>query len=859
MGKQSLTKETSSSDSIPVPVVTQRPSSSSLRVQPWIRWLLLISIGSRILWDISKPRVWHTGGDNGDQWVDALTSHHSQGKKQALFGKRAEKLFLSIPNESSALAASRKYASKPHMAGTAGDLDTAKYFLSLLENELGIDSSHADVPIFPAGSEESRNSTLSIPYLEEPKAWIDVYYPALNSPLEHSLEILGEDGSPVWSAQLEEVSDETDPDAHKHAQTIPTWHGISRGGEAQGKLIYAHFGRKQDYDALVEAGVDFNGSIVLVRYGGNFRGLKVKAAQELGAAAVLIYSDLRDDGTVTVENGYVPYPHGPARNPTSVQRGSVQFLSIYAGDPTTPGYPSYENSTRTEGWSKPTIPSLPISWENAKVLLEEIEKGDEARAVRVVNHVDEKITPIWNTMGVIPGHIKDEVVILGNHRDGRVLGATDPTSGTVSVHETIRGFGALLRKGWKPLRTIVFASWDGEEYGLIGSTEWGEDFADWINKHVVAYVNIDSSTSGSHLGASASPLLAHLLRQTAEEIPHPTSEGRTLWDARHDTGTLFGENLDPEVASMHQEELLAIDSIGVNALGSGSDYTVFLQYIGVPSTNGGFSSTLHDPVYHYHSVFDSQRWQEMYGDPGFYRHVAIAKHIGLQVLRLSGSIVLPFNTTHYSYELESYLDSVEAIASDASFDVDLSPLRNSIHHLQSVSFKLDTEKEGAERNLKKVLKKLKKQYARHRRFRRKLHEIICKVKTIFHKGEQCDSDGFHQREEHEDSRGEEVVNNRHHHLGHRPPRALVKAIKRVQAVNKKLITFERGFISKEGIKDREWYKHLAVAPGKWLGYGATTFPGLTEALTFDRNTTTAVHEANRLKVVIDNIAETIRA
>ncbi|EGO02046.1 hypothetical protein SERLA73DRAFT_86181 [Serpula lacrymans var. lacrymans S7.3] len=483
-------------------------------------------------------------------------------------------------------------------------------------------------------------------------------------------------------------------------------------------------------------------------------------------------------------------------------------------------------------------------------------------------------------MGVIPGHIKDEVVILGNHRDGRVLGATDPTSGTVSVHETIRGFGALLRKGWKPLRTIVFASWDGEEYGLIGSTEWGEDFADWINKHVVAYVNIDSSTSGSHLGASASPLLAHLLRQTAEEIPHPTSEGRTLWDARHDTGTLFGENLDPEVASMHQEELLAIDSIGVNALGSGSDYTVFLQYIGVPSTNGGFSSTLHDPVYHYHSVFDSQRWQEMYGDPGFYRHVAIAKHIGLQVLRLSGSIVLPFNTTHYSYELESYLDSVEAIASDASFDVDLSPLRNSIHHLQSVSFKLDTEKEGAERNLKKVLKKLKKQYARHRRFRRKLHEIICKVKTIFHKGEQCDSDGFHQREvklangktitysggrihdwakEHEDSRGEEVVNNRHHHLGHRPPRALVKAIKRVQAVNKKLITFERGFISKEGIKDREWYKHLAVAPGKWLGYGATTFPGLTEALTFDRNTTTAVHEANRLKVVIDNIAETIRA
>jgi N-acetylated-alpha-linked acidic dipeptidase len=769
---------------------------------------------------------------------------HAPKKGSVLRGKKAEQLFLSVPDTDSAITASRVYAGKAHMAGSPGDFDTAKYFLAHLQEEFQIDHSSSDIPLYSAGSRESREATLSISTLDEPKAWIDVYYPILNSPLDRSLEILGDDGNPVWSAELEEVADETDPYAFKSADAVPTWHGISRGGQAEGKLIYAHYGRQKDFDALVEAGVDFSGKIVLTRYGGVFRGLKIKRAQELGAAAVLVYSDPHDDGTVTVENGYVPYPHGPARNPTSVQRGSVQFLSLYPGDPSTPGYPSYENSTRVEGGSKPTIPSLPISWANAEVLLKHLEEGQEGPTVRLVNNVDEKVTPIWNVMGVIPGHVKNEVVVIGAHRDAWVTGASDPSSGTVSLSEVIRGFGVLRKEGWSPLRTILITSWDGEEFGLVGSTEWGEDFSEWIKDHVVAYVNMDTSASGSRLKAAGSPLLAHLLRETAEQIPHPTSEERSLWDARGDSGTLFGEHMNAEIAAMHEDELLAVDSIGVSPLGSGSDYTIFLQYHGVPSTDGGFTSTLHDPVYHYHSIFDSQYWQELYGDPGFSRHVAIAKHIGLQVLRLSGDIILPFNTTHYSIELESYLDNVASIAVAGSYDVDLSPLRGSLHALQSASLALDSAKTKAEHKLRKILKRLKKRHAICRKIRHKIHKASCKLMKVFGK-DKCESKDKHGDMERERSHG-------------RPSRRLLKAIQRVQAVNKRLIAFERGFISKDGIKDREWYKHLGVAPGKWSGYGATTFPGITEALTMDKNATAATYEAGRLKVLIDNLVETIR-
>ncbi|KAG5650582.1 hypothetical protein H0H81_011721 [Sphagnurus paluster] len=289
-------------------------------------------------------------------------SYHPHGRhNNRLTVSEREELFLSVPTADSALAASRDYATHPHLAGSVEDLEDARVILKLFQTEFNI-SCPAIEPIFPAGTLESRNATLLLTSrdTDSPTSWIDVYYPVLNTPLDRSLQILGENGETVWTANLVEDGDPLDPEAAKYRDYIPTWHGLSKDGDVEGQLVYANYGSKEDYDSLVAAGVDLTRKIVITRYGKLFRGLKIKGAQELGAAGVLIYSDPRDDGFVTVDNGFAPYPAGPARNPTSVQRGSVQFLSSYPGDPTTPGYPSYENSEPEEGKNIPTIPSLPM-------------------------------------------------------------------------------------------------------------------------------------------------------------------------------------------------------------------------------------------------------------------------------------------------------------------------------------------------------------------------------------------------------------------------------------------------------------------------------------------------------------------
>ncbi|KAJ7228374.1 hypothetical protein GGX14DRAFT_692427 [Mycena pura] len=922
-----LEKKCSSSGTyIPLPVTedASAPVPKSTRRHKLLRFTVLSIQLLAFHVFVARPvaRWYLSEYDEQSQGLSA-PPHHS--RHRFLWGKAAEKLFLSVPDEDSAIAASRLFATKPHLAGSEGDLRTAKDFLSVLQNELGIEPSSSE-PIFDAGSFESRDATNSIPKTKKPKAWIDVYHPVMNTPLDRTLEVVNKNGKVVWKAELEEVADDTDPEAGQYYDAVPTFHGLSAPGDVQGKLVYANYCRKEDYDELVENDVNLTGAIVICRYGAIFRGLKVKGGQELGAAGVLIYSDLRDDGTVTEKNGYLAYPHGPARNGNSVQRGSVQFLSKYPGDPTTPGYPSYANSTRTEGENIPKIPSLPISAVNAKKLLKlASEKGNE---VHLVNNVDTKVTPIWNTMGVIPGYITDEVVVIGNHRDAWVMGAADPSSGTASVHEVIRGLGALIKKGWKPLRTILICSWDAEEvcvfialscsgantivvwtyrkhgvsFGSLlraksfhGFHRWVEDFPEFVGKHVVTYLNLDSSMSGSRFHAAASPSLSHFLRQAALDIPHPTSPERTVWDARSDNGPYGGEIIDAQSLAFSQSVDGTEDDIGVTPLGSGSDFTPFLQWIGVASADGGFAGAPGDPVYHYHSVFDSERWQEVYADPGFHRHasVAAAKFIGLELLRLSSAVVLPLNTTHYSYELVNYLNGIEGMVLDSSISVDLSPLRKSITALQAASHSLDFEKASAERELRSIIRKWAK---RQHKLKKKLRKAWCRLKKIF--GRKChkkDWEGAHACGKAGEESAHSSFDDRKIRVGRLPsfldeqqgiypdvlyglalhaglhdiafdgalpPKfpltKLRKTVRRIRAVNQKLIGFEKGFISKDGIPDREWYKHLAIAPGKWLGYGATPMPALAEAITIDKNVTLAQYEVGRLTELIDKLADNIR-
>lgn len=490
-------------------------------------------------------------------------------------------------------------------------------------------------------------------------------------------------------------------------------------------------------------------------------------------------------------------------------------ISLYSGDPTTPGYPSYRNASRTNYTNIPSIPSLPISWTNAQILLNELAntgKNISERDIRLVNNVNHKVGPVWNTIAVVPGWIRDEVVIVGNHRDAWVLGAADPTSGTVSMHEVSKGLGELLRRGWKPLRTIIMASWDGEEYGLFGSTEWGEDFQDWLQENVVAYLNVDKSSSGRALRLRGTPSLAHLFRQAALDLPHYADPNRTLWDARGDKGPYLGPANQTAVPKRKRQQ--ATTPAVISPLGSGSDYTVFLQRLGIAVADSAFTGARGDAVYHYHSVWDSEAWLNKYGDPGYLRHVAIAKHWGLVLLRLADSFILPLNTTQYALELDTYLDKVAKLLPTFPNAPDLTGLREAIGGVQRASENLDLLKLDAGSRLNQFLAS---------------NGTRVKIQQAF-----------------ESLRSDMTADPR-----------LVALVRNVTSINKRLSSFERGFISEDGIPGREWYRHLIVAPGKWKGYGATTFPALTEAITLDRNGSQAAVEVERLTLMLHKLAENL--
>ncbi|GAA6059696.1 hypothetical protein JCM10212_000083 [Sporobolomyces blumeae] len=693
----------------------------------------------------------------------------------------------------------------------------------------------------------------------EPRVWISQYYPYLNYPVSHSLTLTPPNSTtPSFVAKLEE-------DVFKEDETSGrgpmTFHGFAKNGSAEGHLVYAGRGRKEDFERLAQEGIDVRGKVVIVQYGGSFRGLKVKAAAEAGAVACLIYSDPAADGDVTVENGFEAYPNGPARVPSSVQRGSVQFLSIYPGDPLTPGSPAYNPSLSSSpprlpvdspDLNVPTIPSLPISYEDAVPLLASLNgKGRERRdeegwkegglryrgveywtgpgegMVRIENEMDGKVTKIWNTMALIPGHVSDEIVVIGNHNDAWTFGAGDPNSGTASVNEVVKALGVLRReKGWKPLRSILIASWDAEEYGLIGSTEFGEDFTRYLQERVVAYLNVDVSVSGSDYSIAASPSLADLLRNCSAMVDDPSNRkvGNEVESQQAVNVARVGDDEGDEKRSTSLAETK------VKTLGSGSDFTVFLQYLGIASGNLGFSGAQNDPVYHYHSTYDSYDWMRRFGDPTFERHVAVAKVLGLAALRLSDDVVLPINTTAYALELVKYLETVKHLGSYPGEDqVPLASLSDKLARLVEVSIALDHEAVRLVEQLRALSQRFGSDEAESD------VDLIkgCKGKKDKKKNKDKKKDKKERKKREKEVR---------------------KVMRAIREVNQRKRAFEGTLVvpvDEAGLKGREWYKSLVVAPGRWLGYGATTLPGLTESLELDRDVEQANVEVERLERRID--------
>ena len=437
-------------------------------------------------------------------------------------------------------------------------------------------------------------------------------------------------------------------------------------------VVYVNSGNPEDYDLLARHGIDVRGKIALARYSVpySYRGFKALTAQKRGVAALILYSDPADDG---YKKGEV-FPWGPWGPESHLQRGGIVYDFNLPGDPRTPGWASVPGGRflpAEDAVSMPTVAAAPMSYKDARQILEHMtgpqapeawqgglpftyRLGPGPAKLHLVIENDKKVRSIWNVTGRLRGAERpDEWVILGNHRDAWVYGGVDPSSGSASLMETARAFGELRRSGWKPRRTLVFASWDAEEFTLTGSTEWGEMEAERLQAGALAYLNVDSSASGHNFSASAVPALADFLRDVARDVPDPS--GGSIYEAwRRNEGKPEGK--EPEVTTR---------------LGSGSDYTVFLNFLGIPVADLTFDG----PYGVYHSIYDSFTWVDRIGDPGYYYHAAMARYWAVAALRLSECDFVPLDYAAYAGEIEDYLNETQRAAREHKVEVDLAPAR----------------------------------------------------------------------------------------------------------------------------------------------------------------------------------------
>jgi N-acetylated-alpha-linked acidic dipeptidase len=484
-------------------------------------------------------------------------------------------------------------------------------------------------------------------------------YDVLNSrPREISLEMVQPQR---FRASLREDAYDVDPDT-KNPDVDGAYLGYSASGELTAPVVYAHSGNPEDYAYLAKQGVDVRGKIVLVRYSNpySYRGFKALTAQRNGAAAILIYSDPAEDGS---KRGAV-YPNGPWGPASHIQRGAITYDFMEPGDPLTPGYASVPGAKRIDpkdAVSLPKIIGVPLSWRDAKPLLQNLDGpvapqswqgglplkyhvGGKRVVVHLKVDMDASVQPYYVTEARIRGsEYPDEWVILGNHRDGWVFGAVDPSSGTAAMLELTRNLGELLKKGIRPKRTLVICSWDGEEYALTGSTEWGEQYADELKKKAVAYLNVDEATSGKNFDGDAVGSLAPLLVDVSRKLPAPS--GKSLYD----------EWEVSRAAELHQKGPVSDRDLPNTRIGSGSDHTVFLNFLGIPTVGLTFVG----PYGVYHSMYDDFYWMNHFGDPGYHYHALMTQLWGVVALRLANAEIIPYNFAFYGETIRDFLNDLD--------------------------------------------------------------------------------------------------------------------------------------------------------------------------------------------------------
>jgi N-acetylated-alpha-linked acidic dipeptidase len=666
----------------------------------------------------------------------------SSNTASAIFGFRdaaaenaTESRFLAVPDAKLAEEHLRILTQAPHMAGTIEDKATADYV-----------------------AQKFRDAGLETEIVEY-KVW-------MNYPTEISVDLTAPAGVEMHGPTREHVDNDPYQD---DPRVVMPFNGMSPSGDVEADVVYANYGTPDDFEKLQKLKVDVRGKIVLVRYGQNFRGVKVFVAQEHGAAGVIIYSDPADDGWKRGDK----YPDGPWRPDTGVQRGSVGYMFEFPGDPTTPGVasvPSLPESQRVapeKSAQIPTIPVTPMSYHDVWPVLQHLGGPDTPRewqgALPFTYHVgpgpaklkmhlrqDYQFRTLWDVIGRVRGSaLPDEWVVAGNHRDAWVYGAVDPNSGTAAMLEAVHGVGELLKSGWKPKRTLIFGSWDGEEEGLMGSTEWVEQHESEL-ANAAAYFNMDVAVSGPKFGASAVPSLKQFLRDVTKVVP--SAKGGTVYEAWQKAAQpdapatqspteAIGDSRRTPVAQVKGD-------VPVGDLGSGSDYTAFLQHMGVPSSDVSSSG----PYGVYHSVFDNFAWFKKFADPDFVYEQQMARVFGLQAVRMSDADVLPYDYEEYGKEIAAYLDAAQKRAQDkfGEHALDFGPVNAAAHHFESAGVK-----------------------------------ILAKQKN--------------------------------------PPQDAAR-------MNTALRGAERALLTPQGLPHRSWFRHVIYAPGEYTGYAAVVIPGVNEAL-----------------------------
>jgi N-acetylated-alpha-linked acidic dipeptidase len=598
-----------------------------------------------------------------------------------------------------------------------------------------------------------------------------------------------------FTAKLAEPPVPGDPTSSQTDEQLPPYNAYSIDGDVTGPLVYVNYGIPSDYDALAERGISVKGAIVIARYGRSWRGIKPKVAAEHGAIGCIIYSDPSDDGYT---QGDV-FPKGPLRPADGVQRGSVMDMPTYPGDPLTPGVGATADAQRLALKDVTTftkIPVLPMSYGDALPLLAAI-GGDVAPAdwrgglpitykigpgparVHLVVQSNWDVKPIYDVIGTLKGSTSpDEWVIRGNHHDAWVNGADDPIAGQVALLGEVRAMGALVKQGWRPRRTIIYAAWDGEEPGLLGSTEWVEAHASDLASHAVAYLNSDTNGRG-FLGVSGSHVLEKFINGVMRDITDPETGASVAARAR--------ARRMVRASAATRRELRTRPDMHIGALGSGSDYTAFLQHVGVPSMNLGFGGEGEAGVYH--SAYDDFYWYTHFSDTSFVYGRALAQTVGTAIMRLADADVIPYDFTDLAETVQTYVRELKGLHKSEAADA----IERNREIADSV-FYLTNDPRNPMVLPKQVALVPDLDFDPLDQAATALSRAAQRYQVAF----DAAMDG--------------------------------PATQSFAKLNTDLLQSERLLLSDAGLPRRPWFKHLLYAPGYYTGYGVKTVPGVREAI-----------------------------